>query len=108
MMKSGLKKGSQREKETESQKTERETEKCAFEENISRLHGNQASLLLLPHRGPISADESRSLFEVAPWHYPCILHQVIERPESMVGGSEKGGHWAESFLQVFDSQTMRR
>lgn len=33
---------------------------------------------------------------MAPWHYPCILHQVIERPESVVGGLDKGGYWAES------------
>ncbi|CAB1414145.1 unnamed protein product [Pleuronectes platessa] len=63
---------------------------------------------LLPlYGGPISVDESRSLFEVVPWHYPCILHQVIERPECRVGGSGRRGE-AESSLQLLDWQTVRR
>lgn len=60
---------------------ERDTDKCAFEENISRLHGTQAELSLLSSAGPISVDESHRLFEVVPWHYPRIRHQVIERPK---------------------------
>lgn len=59
---------------------------------------------LPPNRRPISVDESRSLFEVALWHYPCILHQVIERPESMVGCLREWEVrvWVESSLQVLD------
>lgn len=45
---------------------ERDTDKCAFEENISRLHGTQAELSLLSNVGPISVDESPGLFEVVP------------------------------------------
>lgn len=45
---------------------ERDTDKCAFEENISRLHGTQAELSLLSNAGPISVDESPRLFEVVP------------------------------------------
>lgn len=45
---------------------EKDTDKCAFEENISRLHGTQAELSLLSKDGLISVDESPRLFEVVP------------------------------------------
>ncbi|TWW73615.1 hypothetical protein D4764_15G0010090 [Takifugu flavidus] len=45
---------------------ERDTDKCAFEENISRLHGTQADLSPPSNTGPISVDESPRLFEVVP------------------------------------------
>lgn len=76
-----------RKKKDQTAKTEeeRDTDKCAFEENISRLHGTQAELSLLSDVGPISVDESPRLFEVVPRHYPRILHQVIERPQRRGG-----------------------
>lgn len=43
---------------------ERDTDKCAFEENISRLRGAQAELSLLSKAGHISVDESWRPFEV--------------------------------------------
>lgn len=66
-------------------------------ENISRLSAlKQPPLLLCPHRGHISADESKSLFEVVLRLYPYILHLVIEGPESEVGGLEEwDGGWDE-------------
>lgn len=45
---------------------ERDTDKCAFEENTSRLHGTQADLSPPSNTGPISVDESPRLFEVVP------------------------------------------
>lgn len=41
-------------------------------------------------RGHISADESKSLFEVVLRLYPYILHLVIEGPESEVGAWRSG------------------
>lgn len=68
-------------------------DECTFE-NIIRLSAlRQPPLLLGPQRGHISADESKSLFEVVLRLYPYILHLVIEGPESEVGAwrSGKGG-----------------
>lgn len=64
--KSASKTSHQKQKKDRNPKTEeeRETDKCAFEENISRLHGTQADLSLPSNTGPISVDESPRLFEV--------------------------------------------
>ena len=41
-------------------------------------------IYLLIEEASIAADERGNHFEALPWHYPCLLHQVIERPGVVV------------------------
>lgn len=63
---------------------------CTFETTSGLSALRHTPLLLCPHRGHISADESESLFEVVPQLYLYILHQVIERPRSKEGAWRRG------------------
>ena len=50
---------------------------------------------LLIEEASIAADERGQHFEPLPWHYLCLLHQVIERPgdggaSACVGGGGEG------------------